>query len=40
VRQFALLRDYTLRRAIGLYVVNLPEMSGNRELYDERRYAS
>ena len=40
IRQLNRLRDYSARYGTRLYVVNLPEMSWNRELYDERRYAS
>ena len=37
-RQFRALRDLTARHGIALYVVNLPELSWNRELYDVGRY--
>jgi hypothetical protein len=38
-REFHLLREYASRHAIDLYVVNLPELSWNRELYDPDKYA-
>ncbi len=37
-REFSLLTDYTRRHDIALYVVNLPELSWNRELYEPGRY--
>lgn len=40
VHQLARLRSYADRFRTRLYVVNLPEMSWNRELYDPQRYAS
>jgi hypothetical protein len=40
IRQIGRLREYADRYGTRLYVVNLPEMSWNRELYDARRYAS
>lgn len=39
-RQLGQLLAYSERFKIRLYVVNLPEMSWNRELYDAQRYAS
>jgi hypothetical protein len=38
IRGLGLLRDYTRRHGIELYVVNLPEISWNRELYKPGRY--
>jgi len=37
-RELRLLLDYTSRHGIELYVVNLPELSWNRALYDRQRY--
>jgi hypothetical protein len=37
-RELRLLLDYTSRHGIELYVVNLPELSWNRALYNRQRY--
>ena len=37
-REIGLLLDYTKRHQVELYVVNLPELSWNRELYKPGRY--
>lgn len=39
-RQFQALRDFTTRHRVEVYVVNLPETSWSRDLYDPRKYAA
>jgi hypothetical protein len=40
IHQLGRLRDYASTYGIQIYVVNLPERSWHREMYDPRRYAS